>query len=470
MEIRIQLIVDNDEQTRRDIAHWKRTSLASDTLGLQLDEARALLQMSQEALVGAQVESFLAKQAVCSHCGRSYRLKGRHQIVVRSLFGTLRLGSPRFRHCSCQGSSPPGAEKSFSPLAKALPDRTLPERLYLESKWASLVSYGVTAQMLEEVLPLEGQINANGIRRHTHRVARRCETDLLAESDTEPRAEEWPTDNIPPPKPAITVGLDGGYVRWRDAPSRNEGWFEVIAGKSMVQEGRSDCFAFVQRTDKHAKARIGSVLKSQGLVYHQPVTFVTDGGDTVRSWPQKLHPKAEHVIDWFHIAMRFTVLKQMAKGIQIQDADSEDPDDNPERLLDSAKWSLWHGNVHKSLERLDTLIELIEHDPRVQDGSERKKLGRTLNELTAYLESNRHLIPNYGDRRRHGEAISSSIAESTVNQVINRRFVKKQQMRWQPETAHLLLQVRTRTLNGKLRESFQLWWPAMSPNLAPALS
>jgi len=148
----------------------------------------------------------------------------------------------------------------------------------------------------------------------------------------------------------------------------------------------------------------------------------------------------------------------------------EDPDDNPGRLLDSAKWSLWHGNLHKSLERLDTLNELIEHDPRVQDGAERQKLARTLNELTAYLESNRHLIPNHGDRRRHGEATSSSIAESTVNQVISRRFVKKQQMRWQPDTAHLLLQVRTRTLNGTLRETFQRWWPAMAPKIAPALS
>jgi hypothetical protein len=71
MEIRIQLIVDNDEQSRRDIAHWERTTLASDTLGLQIDEARALLQISQDALVGAQVESFLSKQTVCSHCGRA---------------------------------------------------------------------------------------------------------------------------------------------------------------------------------------------------------------------------------------------------------------------------------------------------------------------------------------------------------------------------------------------------------------
>jgi hypothetical protein len=44
MEIRIQVIIDKDERTRRDIARWERTSFASETLGLQLDEAKALLQ------------------------------------------------------------------------------------------------------------------------------------------------------------------------------------------------------------------------------------------------------------------------------------------------------------------------------------------------------------------------------------------------------------------------------------------
>jgi hypothetical protein len=126
----------------------------------------------------------------------------------------------------------------------------------------------------------------------------------------------------------MTEGLDGGYVRSRDAPNRNEGWFEVIAGKSTVQPGESRCFAFVHRFDRHARARIGAVLKSQGVVYHQSVTFVTDGGDTVRSWPKRLHPRAEHVIDWFHIAMRFTVLKQMAKSLAIPDPNSDDPADH----------------------------------------------------------------------------------------------------------------------------------------------
>jgi hypothetical protein len=70
-----------------------------------------------------------------------------------------------------------------------------------------------------------------------------------------------------------------------------------------------------------------------------------------------------------------------AKGISIPDANPDAPDDHPERLLESAKWYLWHGNVHQSLERIDTLIELVEHDERVAEGPERRKLARTLNEL-----------------------------------------------------------------------------------------
>jgi hypothetical protein len=51
--------------------------------------------------------------------------------------------------------------------------------------------------------------------------------------------------------------------------------------------------------------------------------------------------------------------------------------------------------------------------------------------------------PNYGERYRYGEAIATGFVESTVNQVISKRMVKKQQMRWTKKGAHLLLQVRT---------------------------
>jgi hypothetical protein len=74
-------------------------------------------------------------------------------------------------------------------------------------------------------------------------------------------------------------------------------------------------------------------------------------------------------------------------------------------------------------------------------------------------------IPNYGDRYRHGETISTAFGESTVNQVVSKRMVKKQQMRWTPRGAHLLLQVRTRVLNNELRDTFSRWYPDME--LAP---
>ena len=45
--------------------------------------------------------------------------------------------------------------------------------------------------------------------------------------------------------------------------------------------------------------------------------------------------------------------------------------------------------------------------------------------------------------------MSTGFVESTVNQVISTRFCKKPQMAWTPLGAHLLLQIRTRVLNGE---------------------
>jgi hypothetical protein len=51
--------------------------------------------------------------------------------------------------------------------------------------------------------------------------------------------------------------------------------------------------------------------------------------------------------------------------------------------------------------------------------------------------------------------------EATVNAVISKRFAKKQQMQWSRRGAHLLLQTRTRTLDGSLRATFEHWFPGM---------
>ena len=105
-----------------------------------------------------------------------------------------------------------------------------------------------------------------------------------------------------------------------------------------------------------------------------------------------------------------------------------------------------------------------------EDGTEtaqtRGKLGRlhtAAEELATYLRRNAGQIVNYGERHRAGERISTGFVESAVNQVVSKRFSKKQSMRWTQAGAHLALQARTRVLNGELEDAFRRQWPGFQP-------
>jgi hypothetical protein len=55
-------------------------------------------------------------------------------------------------------------------------------------------------------------------------------------------------------------------------------------------------------------------MKSQGMQENQQVLFLSDGGDTVRKLQAYLYPSSAHLLDWFHIAMKLTVLQQRNKA------------------------------------------------------------------------------------------------------------------------------------------------------------
>src|SRR6202043_4056312 len=99
-------------------------------------------------------KSPLLKQA-CPGCGEPRCTKGNHTLLVRTVFGQIRMKSPRLYHCACR----PHDTKTFSPLAELLPNHTLPELLFLETKWASLMSYGMTLKLLQVVLPIDEPVN-----------------------------------------------------------------------------------------------------------------------------------------------------------------------------------------------------------------------------------------------------------------------------------------------------------------------
>ena len=96
-----------------------------------------------------------------------------------------------------------------------------------------------------------------------------------------------------------------------------------------------------------------------------------------------------------------------------------------------------------------------------ENSQEQRKLLKAVREFGTYITANRTFIPNYGDRYRHGETISTGFVESAINQVVSKRMVKKQQMRWTDRGAHFLLQVRTRVLNEEWLSTLSRWYPGM---------
>ena len=132
-------------------------------------------------------------------------------------------------------------------------------------------------------------------------------------------------------------------------------------GKRLATEDQaSQCFGFVSRYDLEPKGRLAEWLNGQGPQANQAITFLSDGGDTVRELPIGLHPQSEHLLDWFHLTMRVTTMRRMAPGVQAErypelSADLQD-------MLEHLKWNLWHGKVDRALEIVDEPVCALEVD------------------------------------------------------------------------------------------------------------
>ncbi len=178
--------------------------------------------------------------------------------------------------------------------------------------------------------------------------------------------------------------------------------------------------------------------------------------------------------------MRLTVLKQCARGLEKPEPSGETSavaEENLEARLERIKHFLWHGNHFKALPLVEDLQEDMEiwdndeeGEPRLRsDRDAAAQMAKYVQEFSTYLRNNKGYIVNYGERYRNGERISTGFVESTVNQVVSKRMVKKQQMQWTPKGAHLLLQVRTQVLNEDWDKTFRKWYPGFRPVETPSM-
>src|SRR3954451_2546102 len=453
VELQLRIVSDDDTVIRDEvILQLNKSDDRLETVGLCLEDSKDLLGRLQYAVVEAQAAAYVNRHRGCSACGRRLRGKGQYPIVFRTAFGHVPLASPRFYRCRCH----PADSTTFSPLAELFTEHIAPELLYLESRWASLISFGMTTTLLKDVLPIAGTTNPETVRQHLHRVAGRQDADLDGEPanlvDSGPAADQA----SPIAREAIIVGIDGGYLRnWHDKRKK----FEVIVGKSMAEDRDDRYFGLVRSQDAAPKHRFCEVLRRQGLPVDQPVTVLTDGGDSVRALVGDLPAGSEHQLDWFHVAMRLTGLGQYAKGLAHH---SPIEATALQHRLERIQWRLWHGDAGEALTRAEQLAADVAALDSGYPGLTR--LVKATAGLVTYIENNVAALADYSERWDHGEIISTAFAESTVNLVVSKRFAKKQPMQWSKKGAHRLLQTRTCTLNGTLRDLFTTWYPAMPAN------
>src|SRR5664280_173745 len=287
VKLTVQVVLETDDDQDPavvcDVFTLERGARTADTVGLRLAEANDLLAAVQQTLVAPN------RPGPQWPPKRAARIAGRRTGARTAATSSC---APCSARCGCPAHA--GGTARADPNRPARSARWPPPyRTAAPRNWSTCT-----------------------VRRHTYRVGQRLDDDLGPERPF--FVEGYPADwaELPRPDLPLTVSLDGGYVHSARQRSRRDGWFEVIAGKSVPADGPAKCFGFVQTHDTKPKRRLFELLAAQGMQANQQVTFRPDGADDVRALPLYLNPQAEHLLDWFHVTMRLTVLTQLAKGLR----------------------------------------------------------------------------------------------------------------------------------------------------------
>jgi hypothetical protein len=158
---------------------------------------------------------------------------------------------------------------------------------------------------------------------------------------------------------------------------------------------------------------------------------------------------------WFHLAMRIQHPAQAAKSWPGKTEDDRQEGKRLAETIERIRWRLWHGQVRRSLDLIEeTAVKLEAMEEGTASVAAAQKVARLLCDLETYVSGQSEIIIDYAKTRRWGEPISTAITESTVQWLLHRRMNARQQMRWSPRGAHLMLKVRTAAVNETLDRDY----------------
>lgn len=398
-------------------------------LGLRHTEQIELLQRIQDNILNKQSDYLIEDINYCPKCGNKLRKNGINKCSFNAVFTDHKVPVYRQLCGSCRWSSVPSIDSLFG-------THMHPDLIKIQCEEASKQSYSKARDSLNLKACKERKVNS------TMTIHGVIETvgKYISDNPNEDLSEVEPTTKL-------IVQVDGGHIKTKDKDSRS---FEVLTSvvyksesvlKSSVQErGKilsKHCAASAldDQQEQIKKLTLASARK-QGMTEETELTALCDGAHNcwnVVKYLENYCKSVTYILDWFHIAMRFQNIGSLK-------------DEKLNKLLDSAKWSLWHGNTVLFCTRInELLVQVVTNN----------KVSKKLNELKRYIVNNESRIVDYNSRKERNIIFSSNIAECTVESLINQRCKGKQHMQWSREGVQTILQIRASAASNDWEKNYQ---------------
>jgi len=460
MDKRCSIVVvlhdENDNLISSETIHEKPifTPERIGDLGLLHSEQQQILQDIQSNIVNQQTKGLADyNNGICPECGSHLHKNGKQQSLYHGVYADSLVYISKL-YCSssaCKWSHNPSVISYFG-------DNISPELAKIQTELGAKSTFREAKNSLRlmtgKLRPINNHMRirrtvsfaGKGISAYNKILANRMPSDSLETKNNLELHNETYNGATYSYNKELVIGADGAYIHDVDNPGHN---FEAMVAKiynpvniSKTSNKRykitqKQCVGSAMKDEQ--KVMIQKTLvaaKLEGLDKNTKLIGLADGAANCWNVIKSLEPFCALLIcilDWFHIAKRFTTIEKQlpkyAKG-----------------YLDSAHGGLWYGDVDAALRCLQQLRFKLKNTGDIEK----------LDDLISYFENNRRYIISYEERSIKGLPFSSQMAESTVEHFVAKRFKKKQKMAWLRANTHDVLQVRAALISN----TFDGYWKA----------
>lgn len=399
-------------------------------LGLGHREQISLLQKVQDALLAEQSALIDSDNTVCPSCGKKLRKDGYKISDFHAVFSDhkLRLQKHRCSNSECGWQQIPTIKSKFG-------TNIHPDLAKLQCEQGALYSYREAQSNLEQLNCQPRPVNNhNQVKLITDRVG----AALSEQNHIPPTADECaaPAENL-------IVQMDSGHIPIQDKTKRSfEALSAVVYRLDNLQQmnrhyhhgARTCVLSAIDDQLKTIKTFLLNAALKQGISHNTKVTALADGARNCWSVLSVLEAECkqfEWILDWFHIAKEFQLVRN-ALGESLASS------------LDGVKSKLWHGKPEEAL----TQLRLLRHQET--DAAKQSQLTGLYN----YIHHNQLYIINYHERDRANQVYTSQVAESLAS-IIHMRHKRTGKMQWTRAGAHNVLQIRAKMTSNEWNEQWQ---------------